>query len=231
MKKIIAIVSALILTATAASAQGGLLGALKDAATTALGNAAGDATTAVTNATGSEALGGILGDLLGDLLNTYTTISLTGSWTYNGVATAISSDNTLVTLASSAYKTKLETKLNGYLAKVGIKQGSAIFTFTEDGNFSISNGAKVIANGTYTLDTKTNAVVLKFGKLYNYLTMEGTVAVTAGGCQILCNADKFLEFTKKAISVAGKFVDTSTVAALLADANGLQLGFKLTKNQ
>ena len=231
MKKIIAIVSALILTATAASAQGGLLGALKDAATTALGNAAGDATTAVTNATGSEALGGILGDLLGDLLNTYTTISLTGSWTYNGVATAISSDNTLVTLASSAYKTKLETKLNGYLAKVGIKQGSAIFTFTEDENFSISNGAKVIANGTYTLDTKTNAVALKFGKLYNYLTMEGTVAVTAGGCQILCNADKFLEFTKKAISVAGKFVDTSAVAALLADANGLQLGFKLTKNQ
>lgn len=231
MKKIIAIVSALILTATAASAQGGLLGALKDAATTALGNAAGDASTAVTNATGSEALGGILGDLLGDLLNTYTTISLTGSWTYNGVATAISSDNTLVTLASSAYKTKLETKLNGYLAKVGIKQGSAIFTFTEDGNFSISNGAKVIANGTYTLDTKTNAVVLKFGKLYNYLTMEGTVAVTAGGCQILCNADKFLEFTKKAIAVAGKFVDTSAVGALLADANGLQLGFKLTKNQ
>ena len=231
MKKIIAIAAALILTATAASAQGGLLGALKDAATTALGNAAGDATTAVTNATGSEALGGILGDLLGDLLNTYTTISLTGSWTYNGVATAISSENTLVTLASSAYKTKLETKLNGYLAKIGIKQGSAIFTFTEDGQFSISNGAKVIANGTYTLDTKTNAVVLKFGKLYNYLTMEGTVAVTAGGCQILCNADKFLEFTKKAISVAGKFVDTSAVAALLADANGLQLGFKLTKNQ
>ena len=231
MKKIIAIVSALILTATAASAQGGLLGALKDAATTALGNAAGEASTTVTEATGSEALGSILGDLLGDLLNTYTTISLTGSWTYNGVATAISSDNTLVTLASSAYKTKLETKLNGYLAKVGIKQGSAIFTFTEDGNFSISNGAKVIANGTYTLDTKTNAVVLKFGKLYNYLTMEGTVAVTAGGCQILCNADKFLEFTKKAIAVAGKFVDTSAVAALLADANGLQLGFKLTKNQ
>ena len=231
MKKIIAIVSALILTATAASAQGGLLGALKDAATTALGNAAGDATTAVTNATGSEALGGILGDLLGDLLNTYTTISLTGSWTYNGVATAISSENTLVTLASSAYKTKLETKLNGYLAKIGIKQGSAIFTFTEDGQFSISNGTKVITNGTYTLDTKTNAVVLKFGQLYNYLTMEGTVAVTAGGCQILCNADKFLEFTKKAIAVAGKFVDTRALAALLSDAKGLQLGFKLTKNQ
>ena len=229
MKKIITIIAALSISASAALAQGGLLGALKDAATTALGNAAGDATTAVTDATGSEELGSILGGLLGDLLNTYTTISLTGTWTYNGVATAISSDNTLVTLASSAYKTKLENKLNSYLSKVGIKPGSAVFTFTEDGQFSISNGTKVITNGTYTLDTKTNAVVLKYGQVYNYLTMEGTVAVTAGGCQILCDANKFLEFTKKAIAVAGKFVDTSAVAALLADANGLQLGFKLTK--
>lgn len=229
MKKIITIIAALTISASAALAQGGLLGALKDAATTALGNAANDATTTVTNATGSEELGSILGGLLGDLLNTYTTVSLTGTWTYNGVATAISSENTLVTLASSAYKTKLENKLNSYLAKVGIKQGSAIFTFTEDGQFSISNGTKVITSGTYTLDTKTNAVVLKFGQLYNYLTMEGTVAVTPGGCQILCNADKFLEFIKRAITVAGKFVDTSAVSALLADANGLQLGFKLTK--
>ena len=229
MKKIITIIAALTISASAALAQGGLLGALKDAATTALGNAANDATTTVTNATGSEELGSILGGLLGDLLNTYTTVSLTGTWTYNGVATAISSENTLVTLASSAYKTKLENKLNNYLAKVGIKQGSAIFTFTEDGQFSISNGTKVITSGTYTLDTKTNAVVLKFGQLYNYLTMEGTVAVTTGGCQILCDATKFLEFTKKAIAVAGKFVNTSTVSALLADANGLQLGFKLTK--
>ena len=231
MKKIITIIAALTISASAALAQGGLLDALKNAAGTALGNAAGEAVTTVTNSTGSEELGSILGNLLGDLLNTYTTISLTGNWTYNGVATAISSDNTLVTLASSAYKTKLENKLNGYLSKIGIKPGSAVFTFTEDGQFSISNGTKVVTSGTYTLDTKTNAVVLKFGKVYNYLTMEGTVAVTPGGCQILCNADKFLEFIKRAITVAGKFVDTSTVASLLADANGLQLGFKLTKNQ
>ena len=231
MKKIITIIAALTISASAALAQGGLLDALKNAAGTALGNAAGEAVTTVTNSTGSEELGSILGNLLGDLLNTYTTVSLVGTWTYNGVATAISSENTLVTLASSAYKTKLETKINGYLSKVGIKPGSAVFTFTEDGQFSISNGTKIVTSGTYTLDTKTNAVVLKFGKVYNYLTMEGTVAVTPGGCQILCNADKFLEFTKKAIAVAGKFVDTSAVAALLADANGLQLGFKLTKNQ
>lgn len=228
MKKILTIVSALILTASAASAQGGLLDALKNAAGTALGSAASQATTAATQATGSEALGGILGGLLGDLLNTVSPVSLPGTWKYYSVATAISSENTLVSLASSAYKNKLEAKLNSYLSKIGIKQGSAVFTFTEAGEFSITSGSRTIATGTYTVD-KNNNIVMKFGKLYNYLTMEGTVAVTPGGCQILCNADKFLEFIKRAITVAGKFVDTSTVASLLADANGLQLGFKLTK--
>ena len=227
MKKIITIAAALILTASAANAQS-LLDALKGAAGNALGNAAGTATTAVTDATGSEALGGILGGLLGDLLNTVTTVKLPGTWTYYSVATAISSDNTLVTLASSAYKTKLEDKLNGYLAKIGIKQGAAVFTFGEDGTFSIANGAKTIAGGTYTVD-KENNVELKFGKIYNYLTLKGKLAATPAGCQMLFNADKFLEFVKKAATVVGKFVNTETVGALLADVKGLQLGFILTK--
>jgi len=227
MKKIIAIVSALVLTASAANAQS-LLDALKNAATSAVSSAASSAATAATEATGSEALGSVLTGLLGDLLNTVTPVSLPGTWKYYSVATAISSDNTLVSLASSAYKTKIENKLNGYLAKVGIKQGSAIFTFGEDGSFTISNGSKNIATGTYTVDEDNN-VVMKFGKLYNYLTLEGKLAATTAGCQILCDATKFLEFVKKAVGVAGKFVDTSSVTALLANANGLQLGFILTK--
>lgn len=228
MKKILTIAAAFILSAAAANAQGGLLDALKGAAGTALGNAAGQATTAATNATGSEELGSLLGGLLGDLLNTVTTVKLPGTWTYYSVATAISSDNTLVTLASSAYKTKLENKLNGYLAKIGIKQGAAKFTFGEDGSFSISNASKTIASGTYTVD-KENNVELKFGKLYNYLTLKGKLAATPAGCQMLFNADKFLEFVKKAATVVGKFVSTETLGTLLADANGLQLGFILTK--
>ena len=229
MKKILSIIAALTLSATAALAQGGLLDALKNAAGTALGQAAGQATTAATEATGSEELGSLLGSLLGDLLNTVTTVKLPGEWKYYSVATAISSENTLVTLASSAYKTKLENKLNSYLAKIGIKQGSAIFTFTEDGKFTISNGKKNIASGTYTVDNNNN-VVMKFGQVYNYLTLEGKLAATPAGCQILCDANKFLEFVKKAVAVAGKLVKTDSLAAMLAEANGLQLGFILTKN-
>lgn len=228
MKKILTIAAALILSIGAANAQGGLLDALKNAAGGVLGQAANEAVNATTEATGSEALGGILSGLLGDLLNTVTTVKLPGTWTYYGVATAISSDNTLVSLASSAYKNKLDSKINGYLAKIGIKQGSAKFTFTEDGSFSINNGKKDIATGTYTVD-KDNNVVLKFGKLYNYLTVEGKLAATPSGCQILCDATKFLEFIKRAATVVGKFVDVSFVTGLLADANGLQLGFTLTK--
>ena len=144
------------------------------------------------------------------------------------MATAISSDNTLVTLASSAYKTKIENKLNSYLAKVGIRQGSAVFTFTEAGEFTITNGTKQIASGTYTVD-KENNVEMKFGKVYSYLTLKGKLAATTSGCQILFNADKFLEFLKKAVAVAGKLISTDSLASLLSDASGLQLGFILTK--
>ena len=138
------------------------------------------------------------------------------------MATAISSDNTLVTLASSAYKTKIENKLNSYLAKVGIRQGSAVFTFTEAGEFTITNGTKQIASGTYTVD-KENNVEMKFGKVYSYLTLKGKLAATTSGCQILFNADKFLEFLKKAVAVAGKLISTDSLASLLSDASGLQL--------
>ena len=156
------------------------------------------------------------------------TVKLPGTWTYYSVATAISSDNTLVTLASSAYKTKIENKLNSYLAKVGIRQGSAVFTFTEAGEFTITNGTKQIASGTYTVD-KENNVEMKFGKVYSYLTLKGKLAATTSGCQILFNADKFLEFLKKAVAVAGKLISTDSLASLLSDASGLQLGFILTK--
>ena len=70
---------------------------------------------------------------------------------------------------------------------------------------------------------------MKFGKVYSYLTLKGKLAATTSGCQILFNADKFLEFLKKAVAVAGKLISTDSLASLLSDASGLQLGFILTK--
>lgn len=111
MKKILVIVCALALGASSANAQSGLLNSLKGV----FGGSSSSSSSAV-----ESAATGVLGSLIGSVLNQTTTVNLTGNWTYNGSATAISTDNTLTSLAASAYKENLENKADGYLAKVGI---------------------------------------------------------------------------------------------------------------
>ena len=220
MKKIIVIAASLILSAAAANAQSGLLGALKGALT-------GDKTD---SASATSAAGNVLGALLGNVISQNVTVSLPGTWTYNGVSSAIETDNTLTTLAASAYKENLEAKLDGYLKKVGIVPGVATLTFNTDNTFTIVSGAKTIASGTYTYENK--ALVMKFGKLYNYLTMEGTVTATTGGAQLLFDADKFLSFATKAIKVVGAKSSNSTLKSLsgiIDQVTGLKLGFDIKK--
>ena len=108
--------------------------------------------------------------------------------------------------------------------------GVATITFNNDNSFAIVSGAKTIASGTYTYDNK--AIVMKFGKLYNYLTMEGTVTASTSGAQVLFDANKFLEFAKKAVKVVGAKSSNSTVntiAGLTEKVSGLKLGFDLKK--
>ena len=108
--------------------------------------------------------------------------------------------------------------------------GVATITFNNDNSFAIVSGAKTIASGTYTYDNK--AIVMKFGKLYNYLTMEGTVTASTSGAQVLFDANKFLEFAKKAVKVVGAKSSNSTVntiASLTEQLSGLKLGFDLKK--
>lgn len=230
MKKVLAIAAALVLGAATMNAQS-VLDALKNAAGSVLGSATEAATTAATEAGASsetaQALGGILGDILGQVLNTVTTVSLPGTWTYNGAASAVQSENTLVSLGASAYKTKIDNFINKYLKKVGITPGAATFTFGTDGSFTIANSKKTIATGTYT--TEGNKITMQFGSVYKFLTLEGTTAITTDGCQLLFDATRFLTFIKQAVAVAGKFVNVGSAASLVSELSGLQLGFSLVK--
>ena len=213
MKKIFTTIMALMLVASAANAQSGLLGKIFGG-----------------NSENKSAAGNLLESVLGTVISQAVTVSLPGTWTYSGIASAIETENTLTTLAASTYKENLETKLDGYLKKVGIVPGVATITFNNDNTFAIVSGAKTIASGTYTYDNK--AIVMKFGKLYNYLTMEGTVTASTSGAQVLFDANKFLEFAKKAVKVVGAKSSNSTVntiASLTEQLSGLKLGFDLKK--
>ena len=216
MKKLIAIFAAMMLVASAANAQSGLLGKI-------LGGSSSESSVANT-------AGNVLESVLGTVLSQTVTISLPGTWTYAGIASAIETENTLTTLAAGAYKENLENKLDGYLQKIGIVPGVATITFNSDNTFAIATGKKTIATGTYTYENKV--IDMKFGKVYNYLTMTGTVTASTSGCQILFDADKFLEFAKKAVKVVGAKSSSSTlstIAGLTEQLSGLKLGFDMKK--
>ena len=210
----------MLMIASAANAQsglGGLLGGIFG------GNKSTEESVANT-------AGNILESVLGTVISQTVNISLPGTWTYAGVASAVQTDNTLTTLAAGAYKEKLESKMDGYLQKVGIVPGVATISFNNDNTFTIASATKTIASGTYTYENKV--LKMKFGKVYNYLSMTGTVTASTSGAQVLFEAGKFLEFAKKAIKVVGAGKDNSTlstIAGLSDQVTGLKLGFDMKK--
>lgn len=220
MKKVIITLCALVLGTAAANAQNGLGGLL--------GSIFGKAKENTENTTGGTSLGDILGAAASVLgIDTGNAVNLVGTWTYNGSAIALESDNVLSNVAGTAAVGAVENKIDELLGKVGIQPGIATFTFAEDGTFAMNAGTLNLG-GTWT---KTEGqVVLEWGKTMKYLKMEGNVAMTSDGCQLLFKSSKFLKFVKNVLKVFGSKSSTaSTLAALLNNYDNMKLGFKLKK--
>lgn len=202
MKKVFVILSALVLTATAASAQSWLDSFLKVAT-----EKVGDVITGTSSA---------------------TSFDIKGAWKYQGVAISASSENVLTSLATSAGASTIEKKCDDLLAKAGIKAGAATLNFKEDGSFTL-NAGKINLPGTWTKEG--SKITINFAKLFTF-KLVGTIKTTSTGCQLLFDADKFVGFISKVLEVVNKVANNSTLASvqqMLANANGVQLGFKLAK--
>lgn len=202
MKKVIVILSALVLCASAANAQSWLDSFLKVAT-----EKVGDVITGKSSA---------------------TTFDIKGTWKYQGVAVAASSDNVLTSLAASAGTGTIEKKCDELLAKAGIKPGAASLSFKEDGSFTL-NAGKINLPGTWTKEG--DKITINFAKLFTF-KLVGTIKTNSTGCELLFDADKFVNFIQKVLEVVNKVVNNSTLAAVqsaLANVNGVQLGFKLAK--
>ena len=202
MKKVFVILSALVLTATAASAQSWLDSFLKVAT-----EKVGDVITGTSSA---------------------ASFDIKGSWKYQGVAISASSENVLTSLATSAGAGTIEKKCDELLAKAGIKAGAATLNFKEDGSFTL-NAGKINLPGTWTKEG--SKLTINFAKLFTF-KLVGTIKTTSTGCQLLFDADKFVGFISKVLEVVNKVANNSTLASvqqMLANAKGVQLGFKLAK--
>lgn len=203
MKKVIVLLSALVLCATAANAQSWLDSFLKVAT-----------------------------EKVGDVITGSTAVSsafdIKGTWKYQGVAVGAKSDDILTSVAASASTGTIEKKCDELLAKAGIKAGAAVLVFGEDGSFTLKAG-KIAIPGTWTKEgTK---LTINFAKIFT-LKLVGTVKTTTEGCNILFDADKFLVFIQKVLESVNKVANNSTLASVqsaLANVKGLQLGFKLAK--
>ena len=203
MKKIIVVLSALVLCASAANAQAWLDSFLKIATEK-------------------------VGDVVAGTSAVSSAFDIKGNWKYQGVAIGASSDNVLASIATSAGTGTIEKKCDELLAKAGIKPGAAVLSFNNDGSFTLKAG-KITLPGTWTKEgTK---LTINFAKIITF-KLVGTVKTTSAGCNILVPADKFVAFVQKVLEAVNQVANNATISTIqqtLANAKDVQLGFKLAK--
>ena len=159
-------------------------------------------------------------------------VSLNGTYQYNGVAvSATSSEGGLLTnLAGSAATSALETKADGYLAKVGIKPGAMSFSFNSTDNTFTLNVAGISIPGTYKVSDGEKTVSLVFGKKLQYLSMTGSLESSLGNVKMVFPVNKAMALIKKLASTLGQ--SSSELGSLVKLADGydnFRLGFKMSK--
>lgn len=178
----------------------------------------------------ASTIGNILGNVAGTVFS--APISLNGTYSYNGVAVSATSSEggVLTNLAGTAVTSALETKADGYLAKVGIKPGAMTWTFnSEDNTFSV-NIAGISIPGTYKVGDGEKTVTLTFGKSMKYFCCTGSLESSTGGARMVFPVNKAMTLIKKIASTIGQ--SSSELGSLVKLADGYdnyRLGFKLTK--
>lgn len=229
MKKVISIFLAAVLFVCSANAQG-LFGSLLGGSSSSSSNASSGTGTSLLDLIKGSNTQNVAKSILTYLVGTQS-VDLKGDWVYNGAAVSLSSISVLGNIASSVATGSVESKIDDAFAKVGIKPGSATFSFGDNYAFKMMVG-RIPINGTWTQED--DKVTLKLGKAFTYLTLDGVVKTTADGCEILFDADKFLAFATKVLSVVGQLSNNSllgTLTGLSDKVDGLDAGFKLTRLQ
>ena len=213
MKRTILTIIAAALLPLCASAQslGSLLGKVADAASG--------------NGNGSGLLNSLT-EVVYSYTGNLTAVQLPGSWTYEGSAISLGSDNALSNIAGTAASATVEKKVDEYL---GITKGALGFTFNEDLSF-VCTVKSIPVSGTWRMLEDGKTVQLQFGKNMKYLSLTGDLKNSAAGCEMLFEGKKFLGFVKTVLSYVGKQSGTAaTVASLAESYNDMKIGFELSK--
>ncbi|MBO5083411.1 MAG: DUF4923 family protein [Bacteroidaceae bacterium] len=202
------------------SAASGLLGGL-------LGTLAGNGNTSANEDGTALTNNGIVSGLLGSVLNAFTPVTqqtIVGTWNFKGSAFVFESENALAGLGSDAIASQVEAKVDKYLAKLKIQEGSCVITFNEDNTCTFTAGKRTL-NGTYEFNPETKELKLSYAGL---LSTNAYLVYDAGTINIVYQSDGLLRILK----AIGSMSTNSTLAllnTLLDQYNGLRIGMAFGK--
>ena len=154
-------------------------------------------------------------------------VDVKGTWTYSGTAVKFESEDILKSTAATLAASQVEEKLDQYVAKAGIKEGTFSFTFNEDNTFTATVKGKTF-NGTYTLSDDYKTISLQFGKTIGLKPFTAAISATSSQLDLLFQADKLLELLGKLTSSSSNST-LKTVGTLVNQYDGMKLGLELKK--
>lgn len=156
--------------------------------------------------------------------------NLVGTWTYQGVACKLETDDMLLALTSDAVVPTLEQAADAQLLKLGAKPGVSSVTFNSDGTCVITvNNYDVPA--TYSVKDG-NKVTMSF--LLGQVNATVDVEYNGSSLKALTQADKLLDIIKKLTAKGGSINSEAAnaikmLSSLVEGYDGLKLGLKLSK--
>ena len=196
-------------SASSASA-GDILGAI-------LTNSAGGSTTAANT---GNVLSDIISVFAGDILTNKNT--LVGTWNYQKPCVQFESESLLAKAGGTLVSNKVESTLEAYYQKVGIKPGACKFVFGSDNTLKYTIGSKTM-QGTYSFDSSKKTVTITTA-LGNKVTAYVSISGTAMG--LTFDASKLLTLISSASTVSSSL---SSISAVASNYSGMKLGFEFSK--
>ena len=133
--------------------------------------------------------------------------------------------------ASELAAGQVEDKLDEYLQKTGLRQGTFSYVFETDSTFTtVFNKMKF--PGTYRFSPEADTIELDYGKSERLkgFTIKTQVTVGINSMELLFNADRIIEFIGKISSSSGD-TKLKALSSLISQYDGMKIGFGLTKVQ
>lgn len=146
-----------------------------------------------------------------------------GTWSYQSPAIVFNSKNALTNVGGAAASKTIETKLQTYLSKYGIKKGQMSITFNKDKTFSVNYKTKKIT-GTYVING--NSVVMTFKGRTQPCKL--TPQLDNGQLCIVADATKLKNFVQ-GLGASATSAEIATIVSLLKQVDGMLLGIRLSK--